>query len=140
VIVVDASVAVKWYVQELFADLAIEFYAQNQGDLTAPDIFVTEVVATLVRRANVEKSFRIDTEKSINNILQLIDAGLVDARRMSVEHMATAANLALNLGHPLKDCIYLSLAMDLGCDLVTCDAKFAAKATAVWDRVRVLGA
>jgi predicted nucleic acid-binding protein len=49
-----------------------------------------------------------------------------------------ATNLAIDLGHPLKDCIYLALAMELGCDLVTADARFAAKAREVWAGVRVL--
>jgi predicted nucleic acid-binding protein len=59
--------------------------------------------------------------------------------RLTGMEIAKASNLALALGHPLKDCIYLALAMELECELVTCDAKFAAKAASTWDRVRVLG-
>jgi predicted nucleic acid-binding protein len=139
VIVVDASVAVKWYVNEPFANEAITFYAENQGNLIVPDVFAVEVVAALIRRANIEKTFRPDTERSVGNLVQLLEAGLVNARRSSSEQVARAATLALDLGHPLKDCIYLALAMELDCDLVTCDAKFAAKAKRVWDRVQVLG-
>ncbi len=138
-IVVDASVAVKWYVFEPLADLAIEFYAENQGNLCAPDIFVVEVIATMVRRANVEKSLRPDTEQSIANFTRLLDSNLVEARRTTAGQMAQAASIAIDLGHPLKDCIYLALAMELDCDLITCDARFADKAKGVWDRVRVLG-
>jgi predicted nucleic acid-binding protein len=54
--------------------------------------------------------------------------------------MAQAAALALDLGHPLKDCVYLAMAMELGCDLVTCDARFAEKACEAWAGVRLLGA
>ena len=53
--------------------------------------------------------------------------------------LATAAGLAVDLGHPLKDCIYLALAIELECELVTADARFAEKAKGVWDKVRVLG-
>lgn len=53
--------------------------------------------------------------------------------------MKQAALLALDLGHPFKDSIYLALAVDLGCDLVTCDARFAKRAKEVWPRVRMLG-
>jgi predicted nucleic acid-binding protein len=140
VTVVDASVAVKWYVIEQFTDVAITFYAENQGHLIAPDIFTVEVVAALVRRANIEKSFQPDSQKSIGNFLQLLDSGLVQARPISFKQTATAASLAIDLGHPLKDCLYLTLAMELGCELVTCDTRFAAKAKGVWDGVRVLGA
>jgi predicted nucleic acid-binding protein len=139
VTVVDASVAVKWYVIEPFTDLAIAFYAENQGALIAPDIFTVEVVAALVRRANIEKSFQPDSQKSIGNFLQLLESGLVQARPISLKQAATAAGLAINIGHPLKDCIYLMLAMEMGCELVTCDARFSEKAKGVWDRVRVLG-
>jgi predicted nucleic acid-binding protein len=139
VIAIDASVAVKWYVLEPHTDLAIAFYANNQGDLIAPDVFTVEVVAALVRRANIEKSFRADSEKSIDNFLQVLESGLVQTQRTSAEQAAAAATLAMDIGHPLKDCLYLALAMELDCDLVTCDARFAAKAKAVWDKVRVLG-
>lgn len=140
VTVVDASVAVKWYVIEPFTDLAIEFYAENQGHLCAPDIFVVEVIATMVRRANVEKSLRPDAEQSIANFTRLLDSNLVEARRTTAVQMAQAASIAINIGHPLKDCIYLALAMELDCELITCDARFAEKAKGVWDRVQVLGA
>ena len=139
VTVVDASVAVVWYVNEPFANEAINFYAENQGNLIAPDVFAVEVVAALVRRANIEKSFRPDAERSIGNFVQVLEAGLVNTRRPSSEQVGRAATFALDLGHPLKDCIYLALAMELDCDLVTCDAKFAEKARMVWDGVRVLG-
>jgi predicted nucleic acid-binding protein len=139
VIAIDASVAVKWYVIEPHTDLAIAFYAKNQGDLIAPDVFKV-VVAALVRRANIEKSFQADSEKSIDNFLQVLESGLVQTQRTSAEQAAAAATLAMDLGHPLKDCLYLALVMELGCDLVTCDARFAEKAKGVWDKVRVLGA
>ena len=38
--------------------------------------------------------------------------------------MRAAADLAMRLGHPLKDCIYLVLADRLGCTVVTADARF----------------
>ena len=56
----------------------------------------------------------------------------------SPDLLVRAANLALELGHPLKDCVYLALAMDLDCKLITCDAKFASKASVKWGNVQVL--
>ena len=50
-----------------------------------------------------------------------------------------AAHLAIDLGHPLKDCIYLALAMELGRPLITSDAMFAAKARNIYPAVQVLG-
>jgi predicted nucleic acid-binding protein len=59
--------------------------------------------------------------------------------RTDNQALASAASTAIDIGHPLKDCIYLILAMELDCELMTCDARFAKKARDVWDRVRVLG-
>jgi predicted nucleic acid-binding protein len=70
----------------------------------------------------------------------LLDAQTITLRRPTSSDILEAANLAMDLSHPLKDCIYLALAMEMGCDLVTCDARFTEKAKGVWDRVRVLGA
>ncbi len=53
--------------------------------------------------------------------------------------MANAAKLALDLGHSLTDCIYLALAIELACPLITCDAKFAAKARGTYANIRALG-
>ena len=68
----------------------------------------------------------------------LLDEQTITLRRPNSSDVLEAANLAINIGHPLKDCIYLALAMELGCPLVTCDARFAAKARGVWADIRVL--
>lgn len=138
-IVVDASVAVKWLVQEVSSDLADDLLVHNGGDLIAPAIFAVEITAALVRKANEVKSNRAGCEAGLNSLAAMLDNGIVAIRETPVTDLTTAARLAIDLGHPLKDCIYLVLAMELGCDLVTCDAKFAVKARKVWAGVRVLG-
>jgi predicted nucleic acid-binding protein len=52
--------------------------------------------------------------------------------------VAEAAGIALRLGHPLADCLYLALAIELDCDLATCDAKFQARASSAYPRVQLL--
>jgi predicted nucleic acid-binding protein len=139
VIVVDASLAVKWYLLEALTPEALKLLADHGGDIVVPDIFVTEVIGALVRRANVDKSLRSESQESISRFVSLFDAELISAQRLDPPAIARAADLALDLGHPLKDCHYLALAMDQDCDLITCDARFAAKAKGVWERVRLLG-
>jgi predicted nucleic acid-binding protein len=138
VIVVDASLAVKWFLPELGAEAAAALLLE-QGEIIGPDMLGVEVHATLVRGANMVKSNRLEAETAILRFQTMIESGEVTLMRSLPSQIERAATLALNLGHPLKDCIYLALAMELGCDLTTCDERFAAKAKEVWDRVRVLG-
>ncbi len=138
-IILDASVAVKWYAKEPFTPEALGLLQELRGNITVPDIFVSEVIGALVRHANIDKSLRGESKISIQRFVALFDNEWIKAQRISPSQMAQAAALALDLGHPLKDCIYLALAMEMDCELVTCDARFAEKARGVWARVRVLG-
>lgn len=138
-IVIDASVAVKWFVEEHDSDLAKQLLVDEQGNLYIPDIFVVEVSATLVREANTNKADGSIFRGRLYHLIAMIDQQSLRLERTPPNQIMDAGNLAIDLGHPLKDCIYLALAMELGCELVTCDARFAAKAAGVWNRVRVLG-
>jgi predicted nucleic acid-binding protein len=139
VIVIDASVAVKWYFREVGSDAAQRLLEQKVGLLIGPDLLLIEVCAAFVRGANVDKSRREDAQTFIADFRSKLDDGTIRTERLTSGGLATAASLAIDLGHPLKDCLYLALAMELDCDLVTCDARFAEKAKGVWARVRVLG-
>jgi predicted nucleic acid-binding protein len=138
--VVDASVAVKWFANEPNSLIARQLLEDEQGNLVFPDIFVVEVAATLVRIANVNQASRADSHSSLLRFLDLIESGRIVRQETVPDQTIAAANLAIDLGHPLKDCIYLALAVALDCDLVTCDTRFAARAMGTSDRVRVLGA
>jgi predicted nucleic acid-binding protein len=138
VIVVDASLAVKWFLPEPGAEAAAALLLDQDG-IVGPDMLAVEVHATLVRGANMVKSNRRDAEISIQRFQTMIDVGAVTLMRSMPKQIERASTIAIALGHPLKDCIYLTLAMELECDLVTCDARFAAKTKGVWAGVRVLG-
>lgn len=137
-IVVDASLAVKWFLPEPGAEAAAALLLE-QDEIVGPDMLAVEVHATLVRGANMVKSNRPEAETAIRRFQAMIESGEVTLMRSLPKQIERAANLAISLGHPLKDCIYLALAMEMGCELVTCDARFAEKAKGVWDKVRVLG-
>lgn len=138
-IVVDASLAVKWFLPEPGAEAAAALLLE-QDEIAGPDMLAVEVHATLVRGANMVKSNRVEAETAIRRFQAMIESGEVTLIRSLPKQIERASNLAIGLGHPLKDCIYLALAMEMECNLITCDAKFAARAKGVWDRVRVLGA
>ena len=137
--VIDASVAVKWFVEEEGSDLARHLLETQQGFLHIPDIFVVEVSAALVRNGNADKARHAIVRAGLYRLIDLIDRRLLILERTPPGQVYEASDLALDLGHPLKDCIYLALAMNLNRPLVTCDMKFAAKARTVYANVRVLG-
>lgn len=139
-IVVDASLAVKWYVREVLTFEALDILAEHQAAILVPDIFITEVTGALVRRANIDKTKRADSEAAIAGFMTLFETGAIATVRSEPETVARAAGLAMDLGHPIKDCIYLALAMERECPLVTADGKFAAKAAGVWPATQSLSA
>ncbi len=137
--IADASLALKWYLDEAQSDEAERWFAAHAGQIVVPDLFLTEVTGALVRGANIDKSLRPDIEIAIARFVALFDEQLIRIAPASPERTAQAATLALTLGHPLKDCLYLALAIERQCELVTCDARFAEKAKGVWDGLRLLG-
>ncbi|MDE2595829.1 MAG: type II toxin-antitoxin system VapC family toxin [Sphingomonadales bacterium] len=138
-IVVDASLALKWFLDEALSDEAEAWFVAHGGTIAVPHVFLTEVTGVLVRRANIDKALRRETEDSLARFAALFDEQLIVAKSMDQHQMVQAARLALDLGHPLKDCIYLALAMELGCELATCDARFAEKARASHPEITLLG-
>jgi predicted nucleic acid-binding protein len=139
-IIVDASLAAKWIFWEADSEQALDFWNANAGDLGAPDLIAVEVAAAAVRRANMEKLLADDMKEALAAWGRILSGSSLQQFRMTTSRILSASRLAISIGHPLKDCVYLILAMELDCEMVTCDARFAKKAKVVWDRVRVFGA
>ena len=138
-IVVDASLAAKWIFWEADSEQALDFWNAHAGDLGAPDLIAVEVAAAAVRRANMEKMLADDMKEALAAWGRILSGSSLQQFRMTTSRVLNSSRLAIDIGHPLKDCIYLILAMELDCELVTCDARFAKKAKDVSDRVRVFG-
>jgi predicted nucleic acid-binding protein len=138
-IVIDASLAAKWIIVEPNSAAALAFLEDCTEPLVAPDLIAIEVSSAIVRRANMDKALGETMRDANARWASLLDAQTITLRRPTSGDILEAANLAMDLGHPLKDCIYLTLAMEMGCNLMTCDARFSEKAKGVWARVRVLG-
>ena len=137
-IVVDASMVVKLFREEVGSEQAEQLFAENSGALCGPDLLAIEVAAALVRNANMVKAVRPVMERALAEFAQMLREETIATSPTSPDQLVRAANLALEIGHPLKDCVYLALAMDLDCKLITCDAKFASKASVKWVNVQVL--
>lgn len=137
-IVVDASLATKWLVQEADNDVALHFLRRFRTDLAAPDLLLNEVSSAIVRRANMREMTAADAVERVGEWIALWDRGPIAKYRLTGGRIAEATQIALRLGHPLADCVYLALALELDCDLATCDAKFHAKAIPSYPRVKLL--
>ncbi|MDE0173225.1 MAG: type II toxin-antitoxin system VapC family toxin [Defluviicoccus sp.] len=120
--VVDASVAVKWLVAEVDADVAEEL-ATSGHDLHAPRLMASEVANALWRKARTG-----EIERRAAGIL-LADVQDMPVRWGADEILsANAARLALALDHPIYDCVYLALAHRIGATVVTADRRFVTAA------------
>lgn len=122
-VVVDASLALKWIIDETDSDPARRFFVKHHGEMHAPDLLLIEVAGSLVRRANERKATSYDSIDGVHQIrARLNEAAYL--HRVTPELIGVSAELAIALGHPIKDCVYLALADRLGCPLATSDVKF----------------
>lgn len=132
VVVVDASVAVKWYAAEAGRAEARQVLASS-AELVAPDIIVTEV-ANALRRKVTEGAATREQALGVLDDLPGCFTRLIPTERT----LLAAFDLALSLSHPFPDCVYLACAVMNGANLVTDDRNFLEKAVANGHRHRIV--
>lgn len=117
--VIDASVALKWVVEEEGSAQVAELM---RLPVCAPDLLVSECMNALWKK--VRRGEMRDDEA-------LAAARLLRASGIAFETTAQLApeilRLALRLSHPVYDCAYLALAIKLGGVLVTADERLVAR-------------
>ena len=129
-LVVDAGVAIKWVIDEPGTAQALSL---RRHRLYAPDLLVAECANVLWKK--VQRNELTAPEALIAaRLLQRADLELMPMRAL----LEPATRLAIALGHPAYDCIYLALAESMSCDLVTADRRLAAKAPQAGHDFRVL--
>ena len=116
-LIVDASVAVKWVVDEPDAEAAEALLEQR---LAAPTLWLAEAANALwtkCRRKDI-------TEQEVHDGCRMLAQAPVT--RIELDPLLpTAARLALELGHPVYDCFYLAAAQLRDTYLITADRRFA---------------
>jgi predicted nucleic acid-binding protein len=124
-VVVDASVAVKWFVPEENWPIARQLLALDLA-MVAPDILALETISALLR-----KHRRQEVAESLpGQALGMLAALRVEA----VPHgplLREAAALSLRCRHAVYDCFYLVVAQRRGLPLATFDRRLAALATSL---------
>lgn len=86
----------------------------------------------------MRKELRADALEALTGWTEACGNGVVRLSAVTPPMIAEAGRLAIALGHPLKDCVYLALAIGLGAPLVTCDAKFRSKASQRYGEIHLL--
>ena len=132
-IVVDASVALKWVVDEPGTPAALAIRSEQ---LFAPAIWLAEVANALWRHVRLGEA---SAAEALARIARLQRAPVAS---VAIEaHVAGALEMAIRSNHPVYDCLYLALAVHQGLQVVTDDHRFAAAAgrLGLSDRVRLLG-
>ena len=120
-VVVDASVAICWFVREAGTEKANRLVAGG-SDLVAPSLMLAELANTLLKKTR-RGEIRAD----------IAQAGLSEIRRFVPkifnlpELVPSALAIALELGHPVYDCIYLALARRREAPLVTLDRRLTVR-------------
>jgi predicted nucleic acid-binding protein len=115
-LVVDASVAIKWIVEEDGHEEAVRVSRAERG--AAPDFAAAANV--LWRKVRLMEATQAE-------------AGLRFIRDAHAEFVPTgelldrALSIAMSIDHPVYDCLYLACAERMECSVLTADRRFAAK-------------
>lgn len=118
-LVIDASVAVKWLIEEEGSDAARRLAASGE-DMHAPRLMASEVANALWRKARLGEIDHGRARASIAAIPEMPVLWNAD-ETLSVD----ALRFALTLDRAVYDCVYLALARRIDGRLVTADARFA---------------
>lgn len=122
--VVDASVGAKWVAPEpdsAQARTILDAAASGAAQLLAPDIYVAEVANVLWKRCRLRGE--LTEEEAAEGLRLLLNAlpELVPAATLTEQALA----LAISFRFPVYDCLYVALALQEACPLVTDDRRLA---------------
>lgn len=133
-IVIDASVAVKWVLQEERSEAA---HALQTEQMHASELWLAECANVLWKR---HRRGELD-DAAVAARLDFLSRAPVRTAAIH-EDIEQASRLTLALNHPIYDCLYLALALRIDAPLVTDDRGLARAAArgGLEGRVRLLAA
>lgn len=119
-LVVDASVAFKWFAQENGTDRALALL-EREEPIVAPDLIVAEICNAAWKSLRRRELSPVQFDAIVNDVAQPFSR-LVPLERL----IRPAAALTRRLDHPIYDCLYLALADTEGLQIVTADQRLLA--------------
>lgn len=134
-VIVDASVALKWFVRENLHEEAMRLLDHIEP-LQAPDLIVAEVTNIARKKCIRRESTRSQAEAIATAIRQYIPV-----LHSPTELNERALEIALALNHPVYDCLYIACAEKTDAILITADERLckATEGTDFRELVRHLG-
>ncbi len=135
-LVVDASVAAKWYFAEPgheAADRVLASRVNAERELLAPDLIVAEFTNVLWRRVRRREC----TFAAAEQILELWEVDRPELVPCS-DLAQRAFQLASSLDQSVYDCLYLALAVEIDAPLVTADRALARAARSLGAPVELI--
>lgn len=132
--VIDASVAVKWVLDERGSDAALALQAEQ---LTAPSLWLIESANALWATAARGQISAKETEERLA-VLRRAPVETTPAE----DDLASGLTLANRLRHPVYDCVYLAAALRLDAEMITAHSRFVkacSRDAKLAKRVRLLG-
>lgn len=134
--VIDAAVAVKWFLPEPYSDKArtlLDAYNRGVDDLIAPDLLIPEVTNAFWKRAERADITTLEANANLSDLLAL-GIPLVSSLQLA------AKALALTHAHKrsVYDCLYLALALDRGCNHISSDERLYNAVGAIFPQIRLL--
>lgn len=119
--IIDASVAVKWFFEEEDSALARDLVGRES--LRAPPLFLLEVGNAIWKKAR--KGQLHDLTDAVARHAEL--ASVVEIVPDTADLAPRALEIALSLEHAIYDCMYVALAEAERDVVVTADGRFRAK-------------
>lgn len=135
VLVVDASVAIKWFVPEKQHRAALSIFDQDVW-LIAPEFILLEASSALQKKLARGEATPDLARQALIDLRSMFDE-VYPAFRVFIR----AHELSLTLGHPVYDCAYLALAELRGAVFLTADREFweLLQGTPYTSLIRLLG-
>jgi predicted nucleic acid-binding protein len=128
-VVVDASIAVLWFANEPDR-WGAERLLHSESALLAPDFMAIESANAWWKKARRHEMEPADVDQAVTNLLAL-GIAWVSANAL----LGPATRLAMELGHPVYDCLYLALAASQSASLATADDRLRRAASLLAVRI-----
>jgi predicted nucleic acid-binding protein len=119
-LVIEASIAVKWVVEEESTEEAPML--RRTAKLVAPELLSAECANILWKKCQRDELSKEEAFLAAQ-ILQAADIEFLPTRLL----LEAATRIAVELDHPAYDCLYLALAAERDCRFVTADERFVRK-------------